>query len=270
MASVVSSWQMCGTCGVSSTAASSAPSDKSVEGCSDNEQQVSPSAVARTTPAKHYSPKDRVRPCAHNCWTKESKKRGRLLLRCNKCGAGWKTRAEAHTKCQAFYAGHCPRGDHCPRPHIYAQVRSNGRSCEMAPHDCELGAAAPASQQFPVCTVTTSADPIRVVPVVLQDPVPVALPMAQAAVVSPTHPAPVVLAVLATEVESEAMATPPMSLHVAREHFGEQATGSSEGLSSLTPSMESNAGDSEGDQGEMVWAPSHEETVYGDYLDCCW
>eukprot|EP01059_Diplonema_ambulator_P029554 TRINITY_DN4911_c0_g2_i1.p1 TRINITY_DN4911_c0_g2~~TRINITY_DN4911_c0_g2_i1.p1 ORF type:complete len:204 (+),score=68.99 TRINITY_DN4911_c0_g2_i1:61-672(+) len=64
---------------------------------------------------------DSERPCAHNHWTKQTKKRGKLVLRCDVCQCVWKTRPEAHTKCTAFHAGRCDKGDSCPHPHIYAR-----------------------------------------------------------------------------------------------------------------------------------------------------
>lgn len=69
--------------------------------------------------------RDLIRPCNHNTWEKEGKKRGRLVLRCMNpdCKALWKTRPETHQKCDDFYAGECPRGANCPHPHIYANLR---------------------------------------------------------------------------------------------------------------------------------------------------
>eukprot|EP01062_Namystynia_karyoxenos_P056516 TRINITY_DN4748_c0_g1_i1.p2 TRINITY_DN4748_c0_g1~~TRINITY_DN4748_c0_g1_i1.p2 ORF type:complete len:289 (+),score=102.53 TRINITY_DN4748_c0_g1_i1:83-868(+) len=78
---------------------------------------------------------DRVRPCCHNEWVKEGKKRGRLQLRCQVCRAMWKTRPEAHEKCHAFYCGRCKLGDECPYPHIYARQRKAVREADAQEAD---------------------------------------------------------------------------------------------------------------------------------------
>lgn len=67
---------------------------------------------------------ERTRPCNHNTWCKEGKKRGRLVLRCMSCQVQWKTRSEFHQKCDAFYAGHCAKGAECECPHIYRRGRA--------------------------------------------------------------------------------------------------------------------------------------------------
>ncbi|KAJ9463930.1 hypothetical protein DIPPA_30432 [Diplonema papillatum] len=64
---------------------------------------------------------DLHRPCGHNQWKKQTKKRGKLVLRCSICSAVWKTRPEFHQKCANFHAGWCEMGDECPHPHIYAR-----------------------------------------------------------------------------------------------------------------------------------------------------
>ncbi|KAJ9463935.1 hypothetical protein DIPPA_30453 [Diplonema papillatum] len=64
---------------------------------------------------------DNERPCGHNQWKKQTKKRGKLVLRCSVCSAVWKTRPEVHEKCADFHSGCCKRGDECPHPHIYAR-----------------------------------------------------------------------------------------------------------------------------------------------------
>eukprot|EP01060_Flectonema_neradi_P000288 TRINITY_DN1019_c3_g1_i1.p1 TRINITY_DN1019_c3_g1~~TRINITY_DN1019_c3_g1_i1.p1 ORF type:complete len:202 (+),score=42.24 TRINITY_DN1019_c3_g1_i1:63-668(+) len=61
------------------------------------------------------------RPCPHNQWTKQTKKRGKLVLRCNVCQCVWKMKPELHTKCSAFHNGKCLAGDNCVHPHIYAR-----------------------------------------------------------------------------------------------------------------------------------------------------
>eukprot|EP00659_Diplonema_papillatum_P017009 gene17009-26098_t len=61
------------------------------------------------------------RPCEHNQWKKQTKKRGKLVLRCNVCNSAWKTRPELHQKCANFHAGKCTLGGDCPHPHIYAR-----------------------------------------------------------------------------------------------------------------------------------------------------
>ncbi|KAJ9463928.1 hypothetical protein DIPPA_30441 [Diplonema papillatum] len=72
------------------------------------------------TPSKGMT-SDLERPCGHNQWKKQTKKRGKLVLRCSVCSAVWKTRPELHQKCASFHAGRCQMGDNCLHPHIYAR-----------------------------------------------------------------------------------------------------------------------------------------------------
>eukprot|EP01062_Namystynia_karyoxenos_P056517 TRINITY_DN4748_c0_g1_i2.p1 TRINITY_DN4748_c0_g1~~TRINITY_DN4748_c0_g1_i2.p1 ORF type:complete len:303 (+),score=104.08 TRINITY_DN4748_c0_g1_i2:93-911(+) len=92
-------------------------------------------ATTSDSPAEDENAADRVRPCCHNEWVKEGKKRGRLLLRCQVCRAMWKTRPEAHEKCHAFYCGRCKLGDECPYPHIYARQRKAVREADAQEAD---------------------------------------------------------------------------------------------------------------------------------------
>eukprot|EP01064_Diplonema_japonicum_P030890 TRINITY_DN5367_c0_g1_i4.p1 TRINITY_DN5367_c0_g1~~TRINITY_DN5367_c0_g1_i4.p1 ORF type:complete len:243 (+),score=28.45 TRINITY_DN5367_c0_g1_i4:30-731(+) len=62
-----------------------------------------------------------LRPCKHNQWTKQTKKRGKLVLRCLICSVMWKTYPEFHTKCPLFHSGECPKGQACEHPHVYAR-----------------------------------------------------------------------------------------------------------------------------------------------------
>eukprot|EP01061_Rhynchopus_euleeides_P009851 TRINITY_DN19161_c1_g2_i2.p1 TRINITY_DN19161_c1_g2~~TRINITY_DN19161_c1_g2_i2.p1 ORF type:complete len:342 (+),score=119.53 TRINITY_DN19161_c1_g2_i2:124-1026(+) len=62
-----------------------------------------------------------VRPCTHNNWTKQTKKRGKLVLKCMVCKALWKTYPEFHTKCIDFHNGKCEKGAECEHPHVYAR-----------------------------------------------------------------------------------------------------------------------------------------------------
>ena len=64
-----------------------------------------------------------LHPCAHNRWAKQTKKRGKLVLKCMECTALWKTYPEFHTKCTDFHNGKCERGAECAHPHIYARRR---------------------------------------------------------------------------------------------------------------------------------------------------
>ncbi|KAJ9470133.1 hypothetical protein DIPPA_32738 [Diplonema papillatum] len=68
------------------------------------------------------------RPCDHNEWTKQTKKRGKLVLRCLVCNTMWKTYPEFHTKCPDFHTGHCPNGASCVHPHIYARRENKKKS----------------------------------------------------------------------------------------------------------------------------------------------
>ncbi|KAJ9463938.1 hypothetical protein DIPPA_30439 [Diplonema papillatum] len=74
-----------------------------------------------------------VRPCAHNKWKKQTKKRGKLVLRCEVCQAVWKTRPEMHQKCPLFVRAECTLGDDCPHPHIYARREPAKRLERAAP-----------------------------------------------------------------------------------------------------------------------------------------
>ena len=95
------------SCGNSSDAGLS---DSHSEGHSD---QPEPEIVAKRESGE--------RPCPHNQWTKQTKKRGKLVLRCNVCQCVWKMKPELHTKCSAFHNGKCLAGDSCVHPHIYAR-----------------------------------------------------------------------------------------------------------------------------------------------------
>ncbi|KAJ9459076.1 hypothetical protein DIPPA_18675 [Diplonema papillatum] len=78
------------------------------------------------------------RPCPHNQWKKQTKKRGRLVLRCTVCSSVWKTRPELHQKCSSFHAGRCELGDECPHPHIYARRETSSllrRKAKLAQGD---------------------------------------------------------------------------------------------------------------------------------------
>eukprot|EP00659_Diplonema_papillatum_P019491 gene19491-30040_t len=84
---------------------------------------------------------DLNRPCEHNQWKKQTKKRGKLVLRCSVCSAVWKTRPEIHEKCVDFHSGRCDLGDECPHPHIYARRETASlarRKAKLtADDDCE-------------------------------------------------------------------------------------------------------------------------------------
>eukprot|EP01059_Diplonema_ambulator_P029553 TRINITY_DN4911_c0_g1_i1.p2 TRINITY_DN4911_c0_g1~~TRINITY_DN4911_c0_g1_i1.p2 ORF type:complete len:181 (+),score=27.74 TRINITY_DN4911_c0_g1_i1:58-600(+) len=100
-----------------SSSSSCTSSTRSADVSSDNGS----TCPHKTAPKRTAFTSDTERPCAHNHWTKQTKKRGKLVLRCDICQCVWKTRPEAHTKCAAFHAGRCDRGDRCPHPHIYAR-----------------------------------------------------------------------------------------------------------------------------------------------------
>eukprot|EP01064_Diplonema_japonicum_P038579 TRINITY_DN93_c0_g1_i1.p1 TRINITY_DN93_c0_g1~~TRINITY_DN93_c0_g1_i1.p1 ORF type:complete len:215 (+),score=49.49 TRINITY_DN93_c0_g1_i1:70-714(+) len=93
--------------------------------CSAHEQQPSEEGLTDSHSEEVAKPRtlvsDTERPCGHNHWTKQTKKRGKLVLRCDVCQCVWKTRPEAHTKCAAFHAGKCEQGNSCIHPHIYAR-----------------------------------------------------------------------------------------------------------------------------------------------------
>eukprot|EP01062_Namystynia_karyoxenos_P056520 TRINITY_DN4748_c0_g1_i5.p1 TRINITY_DN4748_c0_g1~~TRINITY_DN4748_c0_g1_i5.p1 ORF type:complete len:283 (+),score=109.93 TRINITY_DN4748_c0_g1_i5:83-850(+) len=106
---------------------------------------------------------DRVRPCCHNEWVKEGKKRGRLQLRCQVCRAMWKTRPEAHEKCHAFYCGRCKLGDECPRPHIYARQRKAAAQRDVEPQAADEGSAAAEEPTVAAVPVALDGDEERTV-----------------------------------------------------------------------------------------------------------
>ena len=67
-----------------------------------------------------------VRPCPHNCWTKQAKKRGKLVLKCSVCSTLWRTYPEFHEKCTSFHYGKCEKGANCEHPHVYARLPKSG------------------------------------------------------------------------------------------------------------------------------------------------
>eukprot|EP00756_Hemistasia_phaeocysticola_P027304 Hpha_TRINITY_DN16110_c0_g1::TRINITY_DN16110_c0_g1_i1::g.5008::m.5008 len=94
------------------------------DSCDSTATTVSPQVSPKTEGSASTAPEsDPPRPCGHNAWTKESKKKGKLSLRCMECSKVWKIRPERHSKCDAFYAGSCENGASCERPHIYARPR---------------------------------------------------------------------------------------------------------------------------------------------------
>eukprot|EP01064_Diplonema_japonicum_P022144 TRINITY_DN31807_c0_g1_i1.p1 TRINITY_DN31807_c0_g1~~TRINITY_DN31807_c0_g1_i1.p1 ORF type:complete len:161 (+),score=14.98 TRINITY_DN31807_c0_g1_i1:102-584(+) len=64
---------------------------------------------------------EKPRPCGHNQWMKQTKKKGKLVLKCAVCGRIWKIVPENHEKCKDFHRRECKKGDECERPHIYAR-----------------------------------------------------------------------------------------------------------------------------------------------------
>ena len=89
-------------------------------------ETVEEKPAKKERPVKKREPQDSElkRPCAHNQWTKQAKKRGKLVLRCLVCDTMWKTFPEFHEKCPAFHQGHCEKGDLCEHPHVYARRES--------------------------------------------------------------------------------------------------------------------------------------------------
>lgn len=85
------------------------------------------------------------RPCSHNQWSKDGKKRGRVHLRCrvDDCREIWRIRPDRHTKCDAFYAGSCELGGDCPLPHVFRRHRDakGGPWARIATGDVKGGGA---------------------------------------------------------------------------------------------------------------------------------
>eukprot|EP01059_Diplonema_ambulator_P033756 TRINITY_DN7205_c1_g1_i1.p1 TRINITY_DN7205_c1_g1~~TRINITY_DN7205_c1_g1_i1.p1 ORF type:complete len:237 (+),score=59.43 TRINITY_DN7205_c1_g1_i1:126-836(+) len=107
-----------------------------------------------------------VRPCGHNKWTKQTKKRGKLVLRCLECSVMWKTYPEFHTKCQDFHAGSCPKGDLCEHPHVYARRETKKKDPE--PSDVII----PVSKMHPPHETNPPAQPAPPVEEPASDPCP--------------------------------------------------------------------------------------------------
>eukprot|EP01059_Diplonema_ambulator_P005217 TRINITY_DN14973_c0_g2_i1.p1 TRINITY_DN14973_c0_g2~~TRINITY_DN14973_c0_g2_i1.p1 ORF type:complete len:166 (+),score=31.04 TRINITY_DN14973_c0_g2_i1:56-553(+) len=64
---------------------------------------------------------EKPKPCGHNRWMKQTKKKGKLVLKCIECAKIWKILPENHEKCKDFHKGTCEKGDSCDHPHIHAR-----------------------------------------------------------------------------------------------------------------------------------------------------
>ena len=104
-----------------------APSQEAQEAASTDLSEVSQggsaSSGSKPCPVKHRVPRESemVRPCGHNQWVKQMKKRGKLVLECMVCSVLWKTYPEFHSRCPDFLKGRCPDGEACEHPHVYSR-----------------------------------------------------------------------------------------------------------------------------------------------------